>query len=211
MFSLCLITDRRLAKGRPLLEVAREAIKGGADAIQLRDKEATSKELLEEALGLRDLTRENGILLIVNDRPDIALAADADGVHLGQEDLPASAARKLIGPEKILGVSASALPLALKAQEDGADYVGIGSIYPTITKKLTAPPAGPELIMAFRGRLAIPFVPLGGISARNVREVIAAGARSIAVCSALVSAPDIAEATRQLKDRMMQVMESMPA
>lgn len=207
MFKLCVITDRRLAGDRSTPEVVEEAIRGGADAIQFRDKEATSGELLQEGLRLRELTAEKGVLLIVNDRPDIALAVDADGVHLGQEDLPAFAARRLMGPRKIVGISASDITLALKAQEEGADYVGIGAIYHTTTKQLTAPPRGPEFIRAFSGRLNIPFVPLGGISAQNVEDVVRAGARSIAVCSAVVSAPDVAEATRELKGRMMKAME----
>lgn len=206
MFHLCMITDRELAGGRPLFEVVEEAIRGGADAVQLRDKRATSGELFEEALSLRELTRKRDVLFIINDRPDIAIAADADGVHVGQGDLPAAAARKFMGAGKILGVTASDLTLALKAQEEGADYVGIGSIYPTTTKELISPPRGPELIRSFMGRLEIPFVPLGGISESNVEEVVREGARSIAVCSALVSASDIAEATRRLKDRMMRAM-----
>jgi thiamine-phosphate pyrophosphorylase len=206
-FSLCVITDRKLAGGRSIPEVVEEAIRGGADAIQFRDKEATSRELLEEGLCLRELTREKGVLLIVNDRLDIALAVDADGVHLGQEDLPAFAARRLMGPRKIMGITTSDLTLALKAQEEGADYVGIGSIYPTVTKQLTTPPRGPEFIRAFSGRLSIPFVPLGGISEQNVEDVVKAGARSIAVCSAVVSAPDVAEAARKLKERMMKAVE----
>lgn len=211
MFRLCVITDRRQARGRPVVEVVSEAISGGADAIQLRDKEATSRELLEEGLRLRELTEKGGVLLIVNDRPDIALAVDADGVHLGQEDLPAAAARKLVGPQKLLGITASELTLALEAQAEGADYVGIGSVYPTTTKQLTAVPRGPGLIRTFQGRLNIPFVPLGGISVHNVREVVQAGARSIAVCSAVVSAPDVAAATRQLKEEMLRAMGSWPA
>ena len=137
------VTDAALSRGRSHEQVVTEAIQGGADVIQLREKHASSRELVEIGRRLRDLTREAGVLLIVNDRVDVALAVDADGVHVGQDDMPADVVRRLIGPDKLLGVSAATPEEARKAKADGADYLGVGAIYATNSKADAGTPTGP--------------------------------------------------------------------
>jgi len=199
-WTLYVITDRRW--GRSHLEVARAAIEGGATAIQLRDKEATTRELIEAGLALRDLTREREVAFIINDRVDVALAVDADGVHVGQDDMPATLARKLVGPDKIVGVSASTIEEALQAEADGADYISASPVFATPTKPDAAPPTGLEGLRAIVEAVRIPVVAIGGINEGNVEEVIRAGAAGVAVISAVVGAPDIAAAARRLRQRI---------
>ena len=201
-WSLYVITDRGLSKGRSHLEVMRAAIEGGATAIQLRDKEATTRELVEVGRALRELARQRGVAFIVNDRVDVALAVDADGVHVGQDDMPARLARKLLGLDKIVGVSASTVEEALQAQADGADYVSASPVFSTPTKPDAAPPTGLEGLRAFVEALRVPVVAIGGINEGNVGEVIKAGAAGVAVISAVVAAPDVAEAARRLRQRI---------
>ena len=199
-WTLYVITDRRWGKSH--LEVARAAIEGGATAIQLRDKEATTRELIEAGLALRELTRERGVAFIVNDRVDVALAVEADGVHVGQDDMPAKLARKLVGPDKIVGVSASTVEEALQAETDGADYISASPVFSTPTKPDAAPPTGLEGLRAIVEAVRIPVVAIGGINESNVEEVIRAGAAGVAVISAVVGAPDIAAAARRLRQRI---------
>ena len=199
-WTLYVITDRRW--GRSHLEVARAAIEGGATAIQLRDKEATTRELIEAGLALRELTREWGVAFIINDRVDVALAVDADGVHVGQDDMPATLARKLVGPDRVVGVSASTVEEALQAEADGADYISASPVFATPTKPDAAPPTGLEGLRAIVEAVRIPVVAIGGINESNVEEVIRAGAAGVAVISAVVGAPDIAAAARRLRQRI---------
>ena len=194
------ITDERCSRGRSHLEVAEAAIRGGADVIQLRDKEAPGGRLYEVALSLRKLTRDAGIPFLVNDRLDVAMAVDADGVHLGQEDLPASAARRILGPGKLLGVSAETEEAALLAERDGADYLGVGPVFEARgTKPDAGTPRGLARISLIRAASRLPIVAIGGIDAGNARQVLEAGADAVAVISAVVSADDIEEAARRLK------------
>jgi len=180
--------------------VAEAAIAGGADVIQLRDKEASSGQLYQEALQLRKLTRDAKVPFIVNDRLDIALAVDADGVHVGQSDLPASVVRRILGPGKILGVSVVTVGEAIRAEKDGADYLGVGPVLEARgTKPDTGVPLGVDCIARIRRRCRLPIVAIGGINAENAREVRESGADGAAVISAIVSADDISIATRQLK------------
>jgi thiamine-phosphate pyrophosphorylase len=206
-WSLYVITDPRLSRGKSHLEVMRAAIEGGATAIQLRDKEASTRELIEVGQALRELTRERGVAFIVNDRVDVALAVDADGVHVGQDDMPAMLARKLVGPDKIVGVSASTVEEALQAEADGADYVSASPVFSTPTKTDTPPPTGLEGLRAFVETLRVPVVAIGGINEGNVEEVIKAGAAGVAVISAVVAAPDIAEAAKRLRARIESARE----
>jgi len=197
---LCVITDERLSRGRSHLEVAEAAIRGGADVIQLRDKEASGRRLHEVALALRKLTRDAQVPFLVNDRLDVAMAVDADGVHLGQEDLPASAARKILGPGKILGVSAETVEEALLAEREGADYLGVGPVFEARGSKPDAgKPRGLEQIARIRAESRLPIVAIGGIDAGNARQVLEAGANAVAVISAVVAADDIEGAARRLK------------
>lgn len=203
MWRLYVITDERVGRGRSHLQIAEGAIRGGADAIQLRDKEASGGRLFGVALGLRRLTRETKIPFIVNDRLDVALAVDADGVHVGQDDLPASVARRILGPGKILGVSAETVEEALAAQKDGADYLGVGPVFEARgTKADAGAPLGLELIARIRKGCSLPIVAIGGINAENARSVREAGADAVAVISAIASADDIARAASHLKLRL---------
>jgi len=200
LWRLYVITDERVSRGRSHLQIAEEAIRGGADAIQLRDKEASGGRLFSVALGLRRLTREAKIPFIVNDRLDVAMAVDADGVHVGQEDLPASVARRILVPGKILGVSAETVEEALAAQKDGADYLGVGPVFEARgTKADAGAPLGLELVARIRKGCSLPIVAIGGINAENARSVREAGADAVAVISAIVSADDIAQAAKNLK------------
>ncbi len=200
LWRLHVLTDRMTSRGRSHLEVAEAAIAGGADVLQLRDKDASSGLLYEEALRLRELTRGAKVPFIVNDRLDIALAVDADGVHVGQSDLPASVARKIMGPRKILGVSVATVEEALRAEKDGADYLGVGPVFEARgTKPDTCEPLGVDRIARIRSRCLLPIVAIGGINAENAGKVREAGADGAAVISAIVSAADISQATRRLK------------
>ncbi|HEX5503174.1 MAG TPA: thiamine phosphate synthase [Thermomicrobiales bacterium] len=201
--SLYVVTDSRLARGRPLAAVVAAAIGGGADVIQLREKDLPAREQLALGRELRRLTREAGVLFIVNDRADLAVALDADGVHVGQDDLPADVARAIVGPGRIVGVSAATVEEAALAREQGADYLGVGSIYPTATKPDAGDAVGPGRITTIVARVALPVVGIGGITADNAAEVIRAGADGVAVVSAVVSAEDVAAAARELKRRVV--------
>lgn len=200
---LYLVTDERLSRGRATADIVRAAIRGGVDAVQLRGKELPAREQLAIGRALRAITREAGVLFIVNDRVDLALALDADGVHVGQDDLPAEIARQLVGPDRIVGVSAATISEALAAREAGADYLGVGAIYGTATKPDAGAPTGPALLGSIRGAVDLPLVGIGGITATNAAEVIAAGADGVAVVSAIVAADDPEAAARDLSARIV--------
>ncbi|MGC8873622.1 MAG: thiamine phosphate synthase [Chloroflexia bacterium] len=198
-WTLYVITDAKLSRGRSHVEVIRAAILGGATIVQYREKEGSTRQLLQEAQALRELTWEAGVPFIVNDRVDIALAVDADGVHVGQEDMPARVARRLMGPGKIVGVSASNLQEALEAEAEGADYIGAGPVFATPTKPDAAPPMGLQTLAEICRRVTIPVVAIGGIHEGNAASVVAAGAAGVAVVSAIVVAPDVEDAARRLR------------
>ncbi len=198
-YSLYLITDSTLARGRSHREVIEAALRGGATMVQYREKNATTRQMIDEALGLRDLCRARGVPFIVNDRVDVALAVDADGVHVGQDDMPASLARKLIGRGKIVGVSAENVEQARAAIADGADYLGVGAIFATATKPDAGEPIGIAGLMQIARVSTIPIVGIAGINASNAASVIRAGAAGVAVISAIVSADDVERAARELR------------
>ncbi len=197
-FILYVITDKKASKNRGHLEVIKAAIDGGADVVQLRDKDASVRELVQVGNEIRLLTHRRHVDFIVNDRVDIALATDADGVHLGQDDLPLYLARKIIGKEKIIGVSTHSLDEAIQAETDGADYIAVGPIFATPTKP-DYKPVGLELIRQIKERIKIPFVAIGGIDENNIKDVVNAGATRIAVVRAVVGSDNITQAVRQLK------------
>lgn len=199
MYDLCVVTDAGLSRGRGHMDVVSAAIRGGATMIQLREKAATTTSFVELGQQLRAVTREAGVPLIVNDRVDVALAVGADGVHVGQDDMPAAMARHLIGTSMILGVSATSLEEALRGERDGADYLGVGPIFPTGTKPDAGPAMGISGLLAIANRVRIPIVAIGGIGPDNVASMIAAGAGGVAVVSAVVSAPDVERAARRLR------------
>jgi len=207
-WQLYVITDRRLSRGRAQQNVIRAAIAGGADAVQFRDKEASGREFFLEAQALRDLCREAGIAFIVNDRIDVALALGADGAHVGQEDMPARAARELLGPERILGVSVATPEEAIRAAADGADYLGAGPVFEARTTKPDAlSPIGAAGLRAICAVGDVPVIAIGGITADNVSEVLAAGAVGVAAISALVFADDVEAAARRLKQALQRPRE----
>ncbi len=197
--ALHVLTDRQWSRGRDMLSVAAAALDGGATVIQLRDKTASTRVLIEEGLVLRALTRERGALFIVNDRVDVALAVEADGAHVGQDDMPVEFARRWLGPERILGVSAATLKEAEEAVAGGADYLGVGPIFPSPGKADAGPATGVHLLTVLARRYTVPLVAIGGITAENAAGVVRAGASGVAVITAVVSAEDVTAAARQLR------------
>lgn len=198
-WSLYIITDRRAAGPRSLPDVVWAAIQGGATVVQLREKEATTREMIRLGHMLHELTQKAGIPLIVNDRVDVALAIDAEGVHLGVDDMPVPIARRLLGPHRLIGFSPSTLDEAHQAEREGADYLGIGDVYGTPSKPDAGPPIGIEGLSRFVQSVSIPVVAIGGINVHNAAAVIQAGAVGIAVISAVIGAPDPQQAAQQLR------------
>ncbi len=192
------VTCERLSNGRSDLEVLEGLIEGGAKIVQLREKNLCEKDFFQLAEKFRERTARAGVLLIVNDRVDVAIAVGADGVHLGQEDFPVPAAAK-IAPGLLIGASTHSLQEALLAQEEGADYINIGPIFTTETKEGVGRCLGPEAIGRIAPKLRIPFSVMGGIKESNIREVLATGAKRVAVVTALTQAPDIAAAVRSFR------------
>lgn len=184
--------------GRPALEVLDACLAAGVTLVQMREKDRSGKELTALGREFRARTRAAGALLIVDDRVDIALAVDADGVHLGQDDLPLADARR-VAPELILGASSHDLPEALAAQEAGASYVNIGPVFATQTKSVPTGVVGPEMIDAIRPHLHVPFTCMGGIKAGNIGRILARGARHCAVVTAVTAAPDPRAAAEELR------------
>jgi thiamine-phosphate pyrophosphorylase len=198
---LYVILDRSVARGRTLPELLEAVLAGGGRMVQLREKTMPLAELFPTARALRRRSREAGALFIVNDRADLALALDADGLHLGQEDLPGAAGRRLLRPGMILGVSTHDADQARRALADGADYVAVGSMFPTGTKP-GFQLVGPGLIRRLRPEIAVPLVAIGGITEDNCEEVMSAGADAVAVISAVCAASDPEAATRRLLERL---------
>jgi thiamine-phosphate pyrophosphorylase len=193
---LYVILDRGAAGGRDLVPLLDAVLKGGCRLVQLREKTMPLSDLYPAARALRGRCREAGCLFIVNDRVDLALALEADGVHVGQDDLPAREARRLLRPGMILGVSTHDESQARRARDDGADYVAVGSMFPTGSKpgfRLV----GPDLVRRVRSEIRVPLVAIGGITLDNVAEVIRAGADAVAVISAVCAAADPLRATRR--------------
>ncbi len=199
--ALHVLTDRELSGGRDLLTVAEAAIDGGATVIQLRDKQASMRSLVEQGLLLRKLTRERDVLFIVNDHIDVALAVDADGVHLGQDDdMPLPLARRILGPERLLGISAGNPAEVAAALAADADYLSIGPIYPTQTKADAGPSIGLRLLADVAANFTTPVIGIGGITAENATAVIQAGAVGVAVIAAVVGVADISAAAHKLAE-----------
>ncbi len=201
------VTCERLSAGRSNLEVLHAVIEGGARIVQLREKEYSKKDLYHLGLNYREITAKAGILLMINDHVDIALAVDADGVHLGQDDLPLKVARQL-APELLIGVSTHSLEQALQAQKDGADYINIGPIFPTGTKEGVKLSLGPEAIARISPQIEVDFTVMGGINESNMDQVLAKGARRLAMVTAITKAPDIAARVRSLKEKIGEFLIS---
>jgi len=201
MSGLYVLIDTQVLKGSSHIEAANQAIRGGAKVIQLRDKQLSKKELIIIAQQLKNLCAEHNALFIVNDYLDLALAVDADGLHLGQDDLPIPIARKLLPMDKILGCSTTTAEQAITAENQGADYIAVGSIYPT-THKETATVVGLERLRQIRKAVTLSLVAIGGITKDNLDEIMAAGASSVAIIGAILQAENIEQATQKIVARL---------
>lgn len=197
-YTLYLVTDRELMSCPTVEECVERAIAGGVSVVQLREKSCTSREFYELAVRVKKITAALNVPLIINDRIDICLAADADGVHLGQKDIPCAAARKILGRDKIIGVSAALPEEARRAELDGADYLGVGAVFSTSTKSDTRP-VTPEIIRQIRAAVSIPFVAIGGINKNNIPQLYGLGINGAAVVSAVAAQQDIEAAAREMR------------
>lgn len=207
-FSLYLVTDRELLGERNLEDSIELAIQGGVTLVQLREKSVSTLEFLELAIRVKKITSRYHIPLIINDRLDIALAVDADGLHVGQDDLPMLKARELF-PNKIIGVSASTLAEALLAQQQGADYIGVGAVFSTTTKT-DATEVSLDQLKLIKKSVSIPVVAIGGINRTNLQQVMATGIDGVSVVSAILAQENILKAARQLQELIKQTYRRMP-
>jgi thiamine-phosphate pyrophosphorylase len=189
-FTLYAITGETFHPGRDSVDVMTEAMLGGADIIQLRDKDSSKQAVLEKAKRLREATRKHGALFIVNDHIDIALAVDADGIHLGQDDLPLREARKIVG-NRIIGISTHCIEEARQAEKDGADYIGVGPVFATKSKVDVVDPVTTSYVKEVAAEIRIPWVAIGGIKLHNVDDVLAAGAGRVCAISEIVGSSDV--------------------
>lgn len=197
-YTLYLCTDSGLMSCNTVEESVELAILGGCSIVQLREKNAASLELFQLAKRVKQVTDKYNVPLIINDRLDICQAVDAAGVHLGQSDLPCREARRILGADKLIGVSAALPEEAAKAQADGADYLGVGAVFTTSTKTNTRP-VTPETIRAIRQAVTIPFVVIGGVNPQNITQLYGLGINGAAVISAVIAQPDITEAARVMR------------
>lgn len=204
-YSLYLVTDRGIIQNKDLLECIDEAVEGGVTLVQLREKDVPSREFYDIAKKVKELIQPKGVPLLINDRLDIALAVDADGLHIGQEDLPVQVARRLLGREKILGLSVSSVEEALQGERAGADYLGAGAVFHTASKDVTVPPIGTTGLKMIREAVSIPVVGIGGIGLSNLEEVKRTGVNGVAVISAILGEQNIREAARRLSKAWRQI------
>lgn len=193
-----LVTDRAFSRGRSTREIVESAVRGGVSVVQLREKDLNTRAFYEEGLQIRDILRSNAVPLIINDRIDIALALDADGVHLGQDDMPLAVAKRILGPDRIIGVSVNRPEDIGEAAAGGADYAAISPVFHTATKEDISKPWGLEGVRLARSLTDLPLVAIGSIKADNIRDVVAAGADCVAVITAITAVDDPEEATRLL-------------
>ena len=205
MFDLYVVTDSDFSRGRTDVETARLAYEGGADAVQLRMKHTDGGEMLSQAREIAAIAQEMGRFFFVNDRVDIAMASGADGVHLGQSDIPVGDARRLMGDDAIIGVSVQTVEQAIAAVDGGADYLGVGSVFRTSTKPDAVQAIGLGPVFEIRQAVDIPVVAIGGINRGNIQDVIRAGADAAAVVSAVVAQDDPRAAAHELRDLILKV------
>jgi thiamine-phosphate pyrophosphorylase len=194
------ITAEKFSRGRSNLEVVRAMVEGGVNIIQYREKRPhkSYRQMLDECRRIRAITRDHGVMFIVNDHVDIAVLVDADGVHVGQDDLPVAAVRQLVGPEKIIGLSTHSPDQARAALAAGADYIGVGPIYSTKTKDDVCDPVGLEYLEYAVENIPLPFVAIGGIKQHNIDAVIERGAKTICLVTEIVGADDIVQVVKKL-------------
>ena len=198
-YSLYLVTDRGLAGDRSTLEIVSAAVYGGVTVVQLREKDCSTRDFIEQALTLKDFLKTRGVPMIINDRVDVAQAVEADGVHLGQTDMPLEMAKAILGDSMIIGISAESLQDAIEAEKGGADYLGVSPIYATPTKTDTAAALGLDGLREIHKAVRLPLVGIGGLNKDNSADVIRNGAEGVAVVSAIVAADDPEAAARELK------------
>ena len=198
-YSVYLVTDRGLARGRSTFDIVTAATRGGATIVQLREKDLATRDFIAQAFSIQGFLKTRGIPLIINDRVDIAQAVAADGVHLGQTDMPLEMAKGILGDKMTIGISAESLEDAIAAEKGGADYLGVSPIYATPTKTDTAPALGLEGLRQIRKAVGLPLVGIGGLNRDNAADVIRNGADGVAVVSAIVAADDPETAARQLR------------
>jgi len=195
---LCFIADSEAARGKDILQLIAQAVEGGVTIVQLRGKKWTSREFLEVGMKAVRLLKPKKIPLIINDEVHIALACKASGVHLGQGDMPLRCARELMGKERIIGISVSSADEALAAEKGGSDYIGVGPVFATLSKKDIGSPLGLAGLREIRQKVKIPILAIGGISVANVADVIASGADGVAVISAIAAATDPKKAATEI-------------
>jgi len=195
---LYVITDETLYKGRTHADIAKSALEGGANIIQIRDKNCNDRYFYEQALEIKKMTKAYNAIFIVNDRIHIAIAVDADGINCGQKDLPCSVVKELLGKDKIIGISCSSVEMAIKAQEDGADYIGLGPIFSTTTKVDCDKTTGLEMIKNVKSHIKIPVAAIGGINSSNINLVGEYGSDMACVVSCVVCADDMIKETKKL-------------
>lgn len=198
---LYLVTDSQILEGRIFLSCIEAALRGGVKIVQLREKHCSGREFLEKAVALRELTHKYGARFIVNDRVDIALLSDADGVHIGQSDITVEGVHKLMGNDKIIGVSVNDVEKALQAQREGADYIGVGAMFPTTTKE-NARTINMEMLQSIREAVDIPIVAIGGIKLTNLNQINLQYVNGIAVVSAILDEEDIYGETKKWVHRL---------
>lgn len=197
-YALYLVTDRDILKGRDIFKAVEDSIKGGVTLVQLREKDISSLEFYNLALKMKEITKHYNIPFIINDRLDIALAVDADGLHIGQQDLPLQITRKLLGNNKILGYSVDNIEEAIYGEQNGADYLGAGPIFPTGSKSDAAEPIGVSQLKKIRESVSIPIVGIGGIGLSNINEIKATGIDGISLISAILDSNNIEESSKNL-------------
>lgn len=202
-YSLYVVTDRNLISCESVEESVEKAILGGAGIIQLREKDLTSRQFYETALKVKEICKRLGAVFVINDRMDIAMAVDADGVHLGQKDLPVDVARKILGKDKLIGASTATVEEAKEAERLGADYIGVGAMFSTGTKKDTRS-VTPELLKEICSAVNIPAVAIGGLNLERVKVLKGTGVRGAAVVSAVVAKEDIKKAAENMKREILK-------
>lgn len=201
-FRLYVILDADIcARGGDILEIARKILLSGVDILQLRAKGFCDRKILEIGQAIKNLIGKNKTLFVLNDRADLAYAFDADGLHLGQEDLPVKDARKILGKNKIIGISTHSVEEAHQAERQGADYIAVGPIFATATKPQTTP-LSPGIISKIKVNVKIPFVAVGGIDLDNLDQVLSAGAKRVAVCRAIIEAQDVIRTVKEFRRRL---------
>lgn len=198
-WELYLVTDRGLSK-LPFYEMIKKAVEGGVTVVQLREKNLSTREFIEEAIEVKKILEGRGIPLIINDRVDIAIAVEADGVHLGNEDMPVGLARKILGKKFIIGASAGSVEEAIEKERMGADYIAVSPVFPTPTKPDAGQPLGLDGVREMKKFIKVPLIGIGGINRENVVEVIKSGADGVAVVSAIVSSVDPEKSARELRE-----------